>query len=89
MKPDDMQRAPKVFCESIKIGYTPEYVVMAVSSGEQATAYALTPEHAKRLLLYLTHEITEYEKNHGPISAQWTPAVVSPLQPRNLPFDQS
>ncbi len=89
MKPDDLKQAPKLFCESINIGYTPEFFVMGLSSGNQGAIYSLTPQHAKRLQQYLTHQVTEYEKEHGAIKATWSPTVVSPVQRKNPPTDLS
>lgn len=82
MKPEDIKKAPKLFCETIHIAYTPEYFVMGLSSGAQASIYSLTPEHTKRLQQYLTHQITEFEANHGKIAADWNPKIVSPIQPK-------
>lgn len=89
MKPDDLKKAPKMFCESVRIGHSPEYFVMGMSSGTQAHIYSLTPAHTKRLLQYLTYEISEYEKEHGEIHAHWEPHVVSPVQRANPPTDAS
>lgn len=89
MKPEDLQKAPKQFCENIKIGFTPEYFVMALSSGEQANIYSLTPGHIKRLEQYLAHEIETYEKEHGTINAEWNPNIVSPVQKMNPPPEMS
>ena len=89
MKINDLEKAPKLFCENIKLGFTKEYFVLALSSGDQATFYSLTPEHAKRLQMYLAHEIAGFEKEHGEIKAEWTPNVVSPLQKLNPPIEGS
>lgn len=89
MKINDLEKAPKLFCENIKLGFTKEYFVMALSSGEQAAFYSLTPEHAKRLLMYLTHELAGFEKEHGTITAEWSPSVVSPVQKFNPPSEMS
>jgi hypothetical protein len=89
MKPDDLQRAPKLFCENIKIGYTPEYFVVGLSSGTQSSIYSLTPQHTKRLQQYLNHEIAKFEQEHGIISAEWNPNVVSPVQGVHLPDEKS
>ncbi|HEX4799270.1 MAG TPA: hypothetical protein VFV22_01900 [Candidatus Paceibacterota bacterium] len=89
MKSDDLQKAPKMFCENIKIGFTPEYFVLGLSSGSQATIYSLTPQHAKRLQQYLAHEIEQYEKSHDVISAEWNPNIVSPVQHIKPPGDLS
>lgn len=80
MKSDDLQKAPKIFCENIKIGFSPESFVIGLSSGTQANIYALTPQHAKRLQQYLLHEISQFEKIHGEIKAEWNPNIVSPVQ---------
>lgn len=89
MKAEDLKKAPKLFCESINVGFTPEYFVMALSSGNQGTIYSLTPQHAKRLQQYLSHQISEFEKEHGEITAEWNPNVVSPVQKMNPPSDLS
>ncbi len=89
MKPQDLQNAPKIFCENIRIGYSPEFFILGLSSGAQATIYTLTPEHAKRLLQYLSHEIMQYEKQNGKIAATWNPNIVSPVQGVYPPSEQS
>lgn len=89
MKPEDLQKAPKFFCENIKLGYTPEYFVIGLSSGAQSSIYSLTPAHAKRLKQYLSHEVEQYEKVNGEIKAEWNPNVVSPVQKLNTPGEMS
>lgn len=89
MKPNDLKKAPKLFAENIKIGFSPEYFVVGISSGEQANIYSLSPGHAKRLLQYLEHEIKEFESKHGEITAEWNPNVVSPVQRSNPPSEGS
>jgi hypothetical protein len=89
MKPEDLKNAPKMFCENIKLGFTPEYFVMGLSSGSQAQIYSLTPGHTKRLKQYLEHELEKFEKEHGKITAEWNPNVVSPVQKVNPPTPES
>jgi hypothetical protein len=89
MKPEDLEKAPKLFCENIKLGFSPEFFVMGLSSGAQVSIFSLTPQHAKRLQQYLNHEIAQFEKVHGEIKADWNPNVVSPVQKLNLPHDKS
>ena len=89
MKPDDLKNAPKLFAENIKVGFTPEYFVMGMSSGSQAQIYALSPAHAKRLKQYLGHEIANFEEKHGEITAEWNPNIVSPVQKANPPTEGS
>jgi hypothetical protein len=85
MKKEELKNAPKVFCESINVAFTPEYFMLAPTSGNQATIYTLTPQHAKRLQQYLAHQIGEFEAKHGIIDAQWDPKIVSPVQRANPP----
>jgi hypothetical protein len=85
MKPDDLKNAPKLFCESINIGFTEEFFVFALSSGNQAAIYSLTPQHTKRLHQYLTHQLRDYEKQHGDITAEWEPNIPSPIKPLQPP----
>ncbi len=89
MKKEDLKKAPKVFCESINVAFTPEYFVLAPASGNQATIYTLTPQHAKRLQQYLTHQINEFESKNGVIDAKWDPNIVSPVQRVNPPRELS
>ena len=80
MQPQNIEHAPKQFCESVTIGFSNEYVAMGMASGQSATVYALTPQHAKRLAQYLQHEVERFEKQFGEIDAQWSPNVKSPMQ---------
>lgn len=89
MKQNELQNAPKMFCENIRIGYSPEFFILGLSSGTQSNIYALTPEHTKRLLQYLTHEVAQYEKKHAEIKAHWDPNIVSPVQNVKLPNEGS
>jgi hypothetical protein len=77
----DLQTAPKQFCENIAVGFHKEFFVMAMMNGTTATAYTLTPQHAKRLKQYLDHQIAEYEKQNGVIKGtNWSPEIKSPVQ---------
>lgn len=89
MNTDDLKKAPKMFAENAKIGFTPEFFVIGISSGAQAQIYSFTPAHAKRLLQYLEHQVKEYEEQHGEITAEWNPNVVSPVQRANPPMEGS
>ena len=89
MKPEDIKKAPKIFCESMNIGYSAEFFILGVSSGEQTSMYTLTPQHAKRLQQYLSHQLKEYEKENGTIDSKWEPTIVSPVQRMNPPREGS
>lgn len=89
MKSDDLIRAPKLLCENVLTVISPEYFIMGMSSGNQATIYSFTPAHMKKLAQKLMHDIEQYEQKHGTINAKWNPNVVSPVQRGNPPLDQS
>jgi hypothetical protein len=89
MKPEELEKASKTFCENVRLGYSKEYFVMGLSSGTEGSAFSFTPQHAKRLLQYLEHEISEFEKEHGTINAKWNPKIVSPVQKFNPPLETS
>ena len=80
MKKEELKKAPKVFCESINVAFTPEYFVLGMASGAQTSIYSLTPQHTKRLQQYLEHQIKQYEEKNGAITAEWNPNIVSPVQ---------
>lgn len=89
MKQEELKKAPKLFCESISIAFTPEYFVLGLTSGSQGTLYTLTPQHAKRLKQYLEHQLKDFEDKHGEIDAEWNPNVVSPVQQITPPREGS
>jgi hypothetical protein len=89
MKIEDIQKAPKLFCEDITIASTQEFFVLGLRSGNQASIYSLTPQLTKRLLQHLAYRVTEYEKEHGVIKASWSPNVVSPIEKLNPPTELS
>jgi hypothetical protein len=80
----DFNKIPKQFCENVVAGHSQENFVLLVSVGETAHAYALTPQHMKRLAQSLTHQVEDYEKNFGTINAKWSPGIESPIQSKDI-----
>lgn len=80
----DLAKIPKQFCENVLAGHTMESFVMVMLVGETAHAYALAPEHMKRLVQSLSHQVAEYEKRFGTIDASWSPGIESPIQTKDL-----
>ncbi len=89
MKPEDLKKAPKLFCENVATGFSPEYFIVGLQSGQNAQVYSFSPAHAKRLLQKLQYDVENYEKQHGEITAEWSPNVVSPVQRSNPPLNGS
>lgn len=80
----DFNKIPKQFCENVVAGHTQENFVLLLSVGETAQAYALTPQHMKRLAQSLAHQVAEYEKEFGAINARWSPGIESPIQSKDI-----
>lgn len=80
----DINKIPKQFCENITVAFSQEFFVMGMLTGENGVMYALTPQHMKRLLQYLTHQVADYEKSFGDINAQWQPGIQSPIQTKDV-----
>lgn len=89
MKKEDLQKASKLFCENVVTGYSPEYFVVGMQSGQNVQMYSLTPAHTKRLMQKLQSDLAAYEEKHGAINTKWNPNVVSPIQRANPPSDIS
>ncbi len=80
----DFNKIPKQFCEGVVAGHSEENFVIIMSVGENAHAYAITPQHMKRLVQSLSHQMEEYEKKFGVINAAWSPGIESPIQPKDI-----
>jgi len=80
----DFNKIAKQFCENITVAFSQEFFVMGMLTGENGIMYALTPQHMKRLSQYLAHQIADYEKQFGPINAEWVPGIQSPIQTKDI-----
>lgn len=74
----------KYFCDNIRLRNTDEYFQMQLESGGTQLVFSLTPEHAKRMALALSHHIALFEKLHRPIKTSWAPDIASPFKPQDL-----
>ena len=77
-------QVPKKFCEKMLIGSNNQFFVVMPFVGTNATAYALTPEHAKSLVKTLSAHVAKFETNIRPIPDMGA-AVPSPIQTSDLP----
>lgn len=80
----DFDKIPKQFCENVVAGHTQENFVIIMSVGGNASAYALTPQHMKRVVQSLSHQLGEYEQKFGLIDAKWSPGIESPIQSKDI-----
>lgn len=73
--------AGKKFADNFKLVFNPEMFLLGVELGDEGEAYAMTPQHAKRLNAHIAHVIANYEKQFGEIKGgEWNPNVKSPFQ---------
>jgi hypothetical protein len=67
-KPIQFQARPEIpFVTNIQVSVSEEFAIFNIFSGNQVYRFALTPEHAKRVLLLLEKEIGKFEVKHGEI----------------------
>jgi hypothetical protein len=76
--------APKQYCDSIRIIQSEEAFLLAMFSGGNASVFVLSPGHLKKFSQMVANNIDKYEKQYGPIKAQWNPNVPSPFSPDDL-----
>ena len=80
----DINQLPKQFCESVFAGHGQENFTLVLFTGGNPIAFALTPQHMKRLVQSLEHQLEEYERKFGMIDAKWSPGIESPIQSTDL-----
>jgi hypothetical protein len=80
----DLNQIAKQFCERVIVGSSDQFFVLIPIVGTNATAYALTPEHAKNLVKVLSEHITKFEANVREIK-DINAAIPSPIQTGDLP----
>lgn len=78
----NIEQVPKQFSENMIVGSNNQIFVLIPVVGINATAYAITPEHAKGLAKQLTAHIERFEKNVRKIEIE---GVASPIQRSDLP----
>lgn len=80
----NINQIPKQFCEKMLVGSNNQFFVVVPVVGTNATAYAITPEHAKSLVKTLSEHVARFETNIRPIPDMGG-AVPSPIQTSDLP----
>ena len=80
----DLGKIPKQFCDNVVAARSKESFIMGLLAGEAGSFFAFSPQHFKRLVQNLTHQLAEYEKHYGSIDAEWVPGVESPIQTKDL-----
>lgn len=67
-KPIQFQARPEIpFVTNVQLNMSEEFAVFNIFSGNQVYRLALTPKHAKRVLLLLEKEIGKFEAKYGEI----------------------
>jgi len=71
--------APKQYCDNVRLMSSEEAFLFVASSGSTASVYVFSPAHLKKLSQMILKHITDYEKQFGPIKAEWNPNIPSPF----------
>ena|SRR3989344_362797 len=79
-----LQNAPKQFCEDVIVGSNQETFYIIMLSGQNATGFSMTPEHAKRFLGNLKDKVEAFEKEHRSLKTEWSKNPPSPIQITDL-----
>jgi hypothetical protein len=80
----NIDQIPKQFSERTVVGSNNQFFVLMPVVGTNATAFALTPEHAKSLSKVLSERVEKFEKTVRTIPDP-KGAVLSPIQTTDLP----
>ncbi len=80
----NINQIPKQFSEKMLVGSNNQFFVIVPIVGSNATAYAITPEHAKSLVKMLQEHVAKFEMNVRDIP-ELNGAVPSPIQTSDLP----
>lgn len=59
---------------------------LIIASGNQGRCYVLTPKHAKRLLLLLQQQISEYESKFGELQTALPVATPGQTEEKKMGF---
>jgi hypothetical protein len=80
----NIDQIPKQFCDKIMVGSSNQVFILMPIVGTNATAFVITPEHAKDLLKKLSEQVLNFEKNVRTI-AEVDAGIPSPIQMSDLP----
>ena len=75
----DINQLPKKFCDGAIGAFGKELFMFALTSGNSLDSFATTPQQMKSIALWMSQQITGYEKQFGAIDMTPSP-VQSPLQ---------
>ncbi len=74
-----MDLAPKQFCDASMAGFSKEYFVILVGSGEIINGFVFNPSHLKQFFNSLATIVKTYEEKNGEIKVEDQP-ILSPIQ---------
>lgn len=75
----DLNKFPKLFMDSVAVGYGKEHFVLGIKCGEDIHAFVLTRIQVKNFVKDLSSAILQSEKMYGVIPEESTSGVKSPL----------
>lgn len=55
---------------NVSVGFAEEQFIFTIFSGNQARQFSSSPKHAKRILMLMERNISDYEKKFGKLDTQ-------------------
>ncbi len=86
MPPEELAKfmqLPKHLWEGSVVAFNPEFFTIGVAVGNTMTAYAMTPENAKRFAKQITDATIDFENKHRKIQ-DIASQFPSPMRPEDL-----
>ena len=79
----DINQLPKKFCDGAIGAHGKEIFSFSLTSGNNLESYATTPQIMKSIAIWMTEQVTNYEKQFGLIDMT-APQIQSPIQIADL-----
>jgi len=83
-EPFNLASEAKHYCQNVMLVTANDGFFMVMDTGNTKIAYALTPEHMKRLGKSIAYNVDEFEMKFRKIDANWSPGIESPIQSTDL-----
>jgi len=77
----DFSVLPKALCDTLSINFKKHYFLVAFTSGQTSSAFAVPPELMKAFVEGMPQKIAAYEEQYGPIDTSGLEGgIQSPIQ---------
>lgn len=81
----NFREEPKMLVQAVEGSISKEFFIMAMYSGKVPIVVAFAPTQLKLTAQWLMHYLAQYEREYGPVPAEWKPPIPSPVNFNNPP----